>query len=164
MTWGIVGWAGAWALVGLAGTIFALVVAVGRPQPGAAGNEEQGHPPPTRGHDFAMLLRRVNESGALPVAAGWSFKDSWAADLTGLIAVLAAIGAAFGEPLRDVVPQVVAAKFAVVCAFGTATTALGPIMYSALQTWKSGDDGLPVAGGTARGLLEIGRASCRERV
>ena len=33
------------------------------------------------------------------------------------------------------------------------------MMYSALQTWKSGDDGLPVAGGTARGLLAAAGAT-----
>jgi hypothetical protein len=57
------------------------------------------------------------------------------------------------------VPAVVAAQLAVVAAFGTAVTALGPILYSTFQQWRSGGDGLPAAHGTAGGLLAAAAAT-----
>ena len=162
MTWRIVTWAATWALVGVTGTAVALMVAVTGSRPSAVEIEERAGLPDAlrnRMQEARRLLKRANASGALPVAAGWSFKDSWAANLTGLITVFAAIGAAFGAPLKGVLSEVAAAQLGVVCAFGTATTALGPMLYSTFQTWKSDAHGLPAAGGTAWGLLAAATAT-----
>jgi hypothetical protein len=162
MTWAIVAWAVIWAGAGLAVAAGILVWAVGSREPPSRTDledEKSGDASRSRLRDVSGLLEDATASGALPVAAGWSFKDSWAADLTALLAAGAAIVAAFGEPLESVVPKIVVAQLAVVAAFGTAVTALGPILYSTLQEWKLGDDGLPAASGTTRGLLAAAAAT-----
>jgi hypothetical protein len=117
---------------------------------------------------LALFLRnRVPKSAgtetaetAPPTSAEWKFSDSWAANLTGIIAVIAAIVGAFGDALNASISKVQAAEFAVTLGALVAVTALAPLVYATLSRTvnrkqrdaaKEDDFGQPR--GTINGLL-----------
>jgi hypothetical protein len=67
----------------------------------------------------------------IPSSATWKFSDSWASNLTGLIAALAAIITAFGDDV-PAVGKTQAAQFAVAAAVLVALTATAPLIYATL--------------------------------
>lgn len=71
-----------------------------------------------------------------PTAAEWKFSDSWASNLTALIAAIAAIVAAFGDDLGSAVSKLQAAEFAVAVAAMVALAATAPVAYVAFSRVK----------------------------
>ena len=141
--WDVLRWALIWASVGTALTMvttfsWSLGVAL---------------PPKPRSERPSSTLGRSLDQVMLPVSASWSFKDSWAANLTGLITAFAAIVAAFKDSLSTVVPATEVARFAVVSALATGVTALAPMIYATFTGTKEDEDKLPVATGTLTGLI-----------
>ena len=155
MNWGVLWWA---TVAGLAGSTITLVVTLKAPPSidrfmarllSGPRRRDEGHEPkaadtsPTRTTPTKTTVAETNFTGTTvtrttvttttvtvpPGSAKWSLSDSWATNITGLMAAFAAITAAFGDGLETTISKTQAAEFAVTCAVGVALAALGPLVY-----------------------------------
>jgi hypothetical protein len=80
-----------------------------------------------------MVPQKRDRKPDLPAGATWKWADSWATNLTGLIAALGTAAAFFSDQLKTLIDQSVLVTYGLATALLLAVAACAPVAYAAFQ-------------------------------